>query len=358
MENFCPKCFLGANSCEGFVSHFSDCFDSSADWRALLIKGGPGTGKSTFMKKVASEAVKKGYDVEYCLCSSDPDSLDGIVIKQLKTVLLDATAPHVMDPVYPAACEEILNLGEFWCAKTLRENRSEIIAVTNQNKQLHKTASSYIKAAGELIYDNYKLSLFYTDLKKSEQTAIKTVNRMIPQKTKPNPHEWIRFIGAITPKGIMSFPESIDKLYDNIIVLEDKYGALTVYLEAIRKMALSCGYEIITVKSPFLPSKIIDGILIPELSIAVVRETEYCRFSPEHRRIHARRFADVELMHKFRPRMVFNQRIVRELLDSGCKALQNAKLVHDDIERFYIGAMNFDRLNKYADKICADLFES
>ena len=355
MQNICPKYFLGANSCEGFVSHFGDSFSHTAAWRALLIKGGPGTGKSSFMKRIASEAIKKGYTVELGMCSSDPNSLDGIIIKELKTVLLDATSPHVVEPAYPAACEEIVNLGEFWHGDILRKNRAEIIAVTNKNRQLHKTASSYIKAAGELIYDSYKLSLVYTDIKKAEQAGIKTARRILTPKQTPVPHEWVRFISAITPKGIIAYPDTVDKFYENIIVIDDKHGALTVYLEAIRRVALAYGYEIITLKSPFLPSKITDGILVPELSLAVVRETEYCRFSENHRRLHARRFADVELMHKFRPRTVTNRRLARELLGSGCKTLQNAKLTHDDIERFYIDAMDFEALNRYTDRVCKDI---
>jgi len=37
--------------------------------------------------------VERGYDVEFMHCSSDNNSLDGVVIPSLKIALLDGTAP-------------------------------------------------------------------------------------------------------------------------------------------------------------------------------------------------------------------------------------------------------------------------
>ena len=115
------KFFLGANSCKGFESHFSDCYDARDGWCAYIIKGGPGTGKSSFMRHFASHAIQKGEEVILCPCSSDPESLDGVILPRKKTVLLDGTAPHVVEPSFPGVCEEIINLGEFWDAEKLKK---------------------------------------------------------------------------------------------------------------------------------------------------------------------------------------------------------------------------------------------
>ena len=67
-----------------------------------------------------------GYDVELHYCSSDPSSLDGIVIKELNVVMIDATAPHTVDPKTPGAIDEILNFGEFWDVEKIEENRDNL----------------------------------------------------------------------------------------------------------------------------------------------------------------------------------------------------------------------------------------
>ncbi len=351
MKSVFSKYFLAANSSEGFISYFSDSFDVFDGWRAYIIKGGPGTGKSSFMKYVAVKAVDKEYSVELCPCSSDPDSLDAVIIRDIKTVVLDGTAPHIVEPKYPGACEEIINLGQFWDGGELYRRADEIINVTNSNKKLHSTAAAYLSAAGELIYDNLKQSQRFTSIKKAEQFALKITARVIPKNKNHTPHEWVRFLSGITPKGIVSFTDTIEKFYKNIIVIEDKFGGTSgAIMDTVRKVALSKGYEIITLKNPFLPSKLIDHILIPELSLAFVREYEYMRFDESHRRIHARRFNDVNLMRSVRGRLTFNRRIIRELLLGAIKTLSQAKQVHDQMEQFYIDTMNFNELTLFIEK--------
>ncbi|WDC83749.1 hypothetical protein PL321_14520 [Caloramator sp. mosi_1] len=63
----------------------------------IIIKGRPGTGKSTMVKKVARAALEAGLDVEFYHCAFDPSSIDMIIIPSLSFTMLDGTAPHVFD---------------------------------------------------------------------------------------------------------------------------------------------------------------------------------------------------------------------------------------------------------------------
>ena len=358
MENRFLKYFLAANSGEGFVSHFADNYDFTDGWRAYIIKGGPGTGKSSFMKYVVVKAVDAGYSVELCPCSSDPDSLDGVIIKDKKIIILDGTAPHVIEPKLAGVCEEIINLGQFWNSEKIRESAQEIINVTAQNKKLHKTAAAYISAASELVYDNFKLSKNFTNLQKAEQFGLKLAAQLIPKQNKTKSKEWIRFIGGATPKGVVAFKGTIEDVYKNTIVISDKYGATSnTIMETVRKIALLRGYEIITLKNPFLPSKITDHILIPELSLAFVREYEYINFCENHRRIHARRFYDINILRECRPRITFNRRVTRELLLGAIDTLGKAKAVHDELEKYYIDAMDFKLMTEFVEQKAKEILE-
>ncbi len=351
MENKFLKYFLAANSGEGFVSHFEDNYDYTDGWHAYIIKGGPGTGKSSFMKYIVAKAVDKGLSVVLCPCSSDPDSLDGVIIRNIKTIILDGTAPHIVEPKFAGVCEEIINLGAFWNSKKLRARVDEIINVTAQNKKLHKTAAAYISAAGELMYDSFKLSSHFMNYKKCENFALNMASQILPKKTKNTPREWVRFIGGVTPKGVIAFKSTVEDFYKDIIIIDDKYGAVAnIIMEKLRNTAITRGYEIITLKNPFLPSKLIDHILIPELSLAIVREYEYIKFKDSHRRIHARRFYDINLLRECRNRLTFNRRVARELLLGAIETMAQAKLVHDKLEKYYIDAMNFKALTHFAEE--------
>ena len=86
--------FLGANTAKGFFSVYEDfCKPDSGNF-LYVIKGGPGCGKSSFMKAIGRAAEDAGLDVEYVLCSGDPDSLDAVVFPALNTAIVDGTAPH------------------------------------------------------------------------------------------------------------------------------------------------------------------------------------------------------------------------------------------------------------------------
>ena len=81
--------------------------DGPADWigdltapigRRYFIKGRPGTGKSTFLKKLSDRAVAGGFDTEIYHCSFDPSSLDMVIVRDLDLCVFDSTAPHEYFP--------------------------------------------------------------------------------------------------------------------------------------------------------------------------------------------------------------------------------------------------------------------
>ena len=79
--------YLGSNTHKGFYGLYEEAI-APLD-RVFLLKGGPGTGKSSLMKKVMKEGLNRGYSVECWHCSGDPNSLDGAFCKSsLKTVLV------------------------------------------------------------------------------------------------------------------------------------------------------------------------------------------------------------------------------------------------------------------------------
>ena len=86
--------FLGANAPDGFYSLYPELIDLERARAVYILKGGPGCGKSSLMRRVAQAMEEKGASVEYIACSGDPDSLDAVVFPALNTAIVDGTAPH------------------------------------------------------------------------------------------------------------------------------------------------------------------------------------------------------------------------------------------------------------------------
>ena len=141
--------FLGGNSCRGFFSLY-DGFPPEEGAFLHIIKGGPGTGKSGFMRKIAEAAEARGMEVHYVLCSGDPDSLDGVYIPALHAAWVDGTAPHVVEPRHFGADSDYVNLGRFVRLPMAEKDRGEIRRITAAYKALYAEAYEKLKEAKAL----------------------------------------------------------------------------------------------------------------------------------------------------------------------------------------------------------------
>jgi len=84
--------FLGANSGDGFHSLF-DRLAGEHTYDLMILKGGPGVGKSMFLSSLGEAMEEAGERVEYLRCSGDPDSLDGLTLPDMACAAVDGTAP-------------------------------------------------------------------------------------------------------------------------------------------------------------------------------------------------------------------------------------------------------------------------
>lgn len=88
--------FFGASVPDGSVNYINNLTEGLG--KRYFIKGRPGTGKSTFLKKLAKAAEANGFDIEVYYCSFDKNSLDMVVVPELSFCVFDSTAPHEMFP--------------------------------------------------------------------------------------------------------------------------------------------------------------------------------------------------------------------------------------------------------------------
>ena len=85
--------FLGGNTPAGFYSLYHQLSDPERLRAVYIIKGGPGSGKSTLMRRVERHAQAAGLETQQVLCSGDPESLDALILPQLAAALVDGAAP-------------------------------------------------------------------------------------------------------------------------------------------------------------------------------------------------------------------------------------------------------------------------
>ncbi len=353
MENQISS-FLGANTPRGFVSFFDELYNPYNDEDAFIIKGGPGTGKSTLMKKIAQRCDRDGIPCERVYCSSDPKSLDGIIVPSLGFCAADGTSPHVIEPRFPGASENIINLGDFWDKALLRKNRDKIKSLTLENSLCHRRSTGYLAAAGALLEENRRLTHRHINTDKLHSFALRFVMRELPKKSGPMPGKRKRrFISGITPEGPRFLEGTVNTLCHRKIAIEDEYTDCSSLLcSMIGDFAVKNGYDVVLCHCPMKPDSDCEHIIIPEkgLCIMTVRSAHKTKLQFD-RVIHARRF----LREGYRdclPMLRLNRRLSRELIKESTDALKRAKGVHDELEKLYCEAMDFSALDNYCEKIC------
>jgi len=141
--------FFGTNTMDGVVNEVPHII-STLD-HVYHVKGRAGTGKSTFMKKIANACINHGLDIELYQCSFDPNSIDMVLVPALNICLFDSTDPHAFDPV-DLKREEIIDLYEIAVAPGTDEKyQDEIAELTREYKQFMKKGIQVLKQEGQKI---------------------------------------------------------------------------------------------------------------------------------------------------------------------------------------------------------------
>ena len=344
--------FMGALGPKGFQGYF-DWLDTREQVPLYLIKAGPGCGKSTLMNRLAQASP---LPVERIHCSSDPDSLDGVIFSRPRAAIIDATAPHTVEPAYPGAVQKVVDLHHVLDNDYLTAHRGEIVALFRRCSALQEQAGRSIRAAAALLEDSRRITAPLVNEEKLLGWARRLGARRLPRTDHPG-SESIRLLSAVTPKGRMVFLNTVKALADEFIVLHDEQGAAApLALALLREMALERGYSIITCPCP-LRESVIDHLFIPELRLAFLTGNSWHPMNLDGRQnVHCTRFLEKGALRGQRARLRFDRRAAAELLELASEAQRQAKASHDELESYYRTASDFSQLDGIAARLTETLF--
>ena len=338
--------FPGGNTSKGFFSFYKNILRQEDARRIFILKGGPGTGKSTYMKKIAGEMQERGHDVEYMHCSSDNNSIDGVVIPGIGVALLDGTAPHICDPLNPGAVDEIINLGGFWKEEGLVKSRQKILEIRGRIGIVFARAYRHLKAAGHLYEDSAAIYGLAVNEAEINRLAEKFKNELfygVPLSGKTGKQRCL-FAGAITPDGLKNYLDSLLTAKD-VYVLEGFPGAGTErVLERIKAAALERGVDVEAYYCAFNPEKL-EHLILPGLDAAFTtvnsyHNTDACAF----RRVDFGDMLDKSIIASYRHELEYDLQEFDRLLKGAVDIIHGAKALHDELESCYIPNMDFDAL--------------
>ena len=322
--------FPGANTGLGFVNRFDGIVPPWAKPHyTYVLKGGPGVGKSTLMRKVAARAAAKGYTVEEFRCASDPDSFDAVRVAELRVVLLDGTAPHSIDPVIPGACDEVIDLGHFLRHEEFMREATTLRARFAANKAHYARAYACLAAARALTVQATDAAAEALDM-----PAVRKA--LAPLFAGEGVGESRRlFVASATPRGVVDYTDTL-----NFTGVRRYGGAAGPAI--LREAARMAKGRAVTLLGDFVMPEVPRCILLPAAVTLCGGDkpteaaTAFLKAPLPDFVAYAKAESDNLVA-----------RAVGEL--SACLA------VHDEIEAIYRPFVNYDRVNAESDALLARL---
>lgn len=321
--------FPGSNTAAGFVGFYEDL--RSLARRTVILKGGPGVGKSTLMREVGKHYEQQGLDIDYYSCSGDPASLDAVRIPSKGFLILDGTAPHIVDPKLPGAGDGILNLGACLHEQQLEAQRAEIESLTREISGCFARAYRCLRAALALRQD---AGAVY-DAAFSEKSRLHMERELLSLLGGgPDGGETHVFAQAITCQGVLQEIDSI--VTEKTYCIDAPWGfpsdaLLQPVLAAARQNRLKRAVYHDPLDAGCLAHLNAGGTVF---TTAVMMDAS--SFVPD---------LDREILRRESQRLAFDKAVYDLTVNQAMEALSDAKQRHDALERYYIDAMDYARLD-------------
>lgn len=343
--------FFGACASEGFCSYARELFGRGD--RVLIIKGGPGCGKSTFMRAVAKEAERRGLDAETILCSSDPDSLDGVRVPALGFAIADGTSPHVLEPELCGGSENYVNFGTFYDAEAMRKVEEEIRTVQRENAACYRHVTACLSAADRLGDSIRALTDELPAIRGELDELAQCLSRSVLRPTGQTGDVRRCFLAAATPRGITVCVQTPPALCGRVYVLHDEYGLAPHILQTLRDRAAALGHTCLAGYTPLQAKGAPAYLLLPQADTAFVSESSlfgydgpcFCRIDLDST-VHPRLRQELEYCVQTRA----------SLLERAAEHMRHAKSLHDRIERLCSPFVDFAGIDALTKKTLAYLF--
>ena len=348
------KFFLGGMTPKGFQTQLGE-YVSGKEYYTYILKGGAGTGKSSLMKGIA-DSFERGENVTRYYCSSDPDSLDAVVLHSSKAVVVDGTAPHVFDPKYPGVCQKIVNLGYYWNDRLLKGSREQILAACDENKALMSRAASYNAALGKVCGDIFAAGESCIDGGKLEGFCQRFCKKLFGKRKGHRGKSSIRQLSAMTRYGYMTFTETLENYLDIYCLRDDLFSASHRLMGYVAAQAQQRGYDVKLSPCLLFEDRVWEHLLIDEIGVALVSSSLLTELELRGAaRVNMGRFYTKQGLSACKGQIKTDRELIRRLAELSRGAMDAAKQVHDLIESYYIGAMDFDAVGRVGNNISEEI---
>lgn len=346
------RMFTGGNTANGFHSLHDNIMGPGRN-KLYILKGMPGGGKSSLMRYIGEKVLDKGYDIEFHHCPSDPNSIDGVVITELGIGIVDGTAPHMIDPIYPGLTDRLIDLAQFIDREKLYKAKEEIIRVKKNNKKAYGKAFAYFKSAKivyDIIVENNKLGVDFKGVDKDTRILIDEIfSKKAENREELSFKERHLFSNANTPDGFTDYTGTILEGMETNYYIEGEIG--TGKSTLLKRLIEECkirDYNMEIYHNSTIPERI-ESLIIKDINTCITSNSN--GLENAYKIVKLNKYFDERIMDKK------DYEAYELLINQATFNLSNARKNHQILEKTYKPTVDYNGVNETRERILKEILE-
>lgn len=346
--------FACGNTARGFFSLYDGVLEDLN--KVFILQGGPGTGKTTLMKKVGEIWAEKGYAIDYIHSPIDNESIDGIKILGLQVGIVNGTAPNHIVPKALGAIEEYINLGEACDAEKLSIEKGRLVQFNKEIQQYLNQAYSVFAEALRVHDDWEKIYIENMDFEKADGLTKKLIslffgNASLNKKADVK-H---RFLGAATPIGAVDYVPNLTEDVPKRYFIKGRPGSgKSTMLKKIAAEGQNRGFDVEIYHCGFDPHSL-DMIIFRELGITIFDSTAPHEYFPSREGDEIidvyGSIISIGTDEIFADKIEVLSKQYKDNMKKAISHLAEAKSLRDEVKSIYTDAIDFNTLNTLTEKV-------
>ncbi len=229
--------FASSHTSQGFYTFIPELINGLG--RVYILKGAPGSGKSTFIRLVGELLSEQGYEVEFWISAMDSVTPDGVYIPQLDVAVINGSLPESMDPQYPGVRDYLINLGDYWDRVSIEQHREKIIELVDCMELSRKQVNGFLKEAVRVKEEIRKINSVHLNMDKLDKIC-KQLSAEILDKQCGEKHY---FAEAFTVDGLVDYINELSKACQRRYIFKGPSGSgKSLLINQLAQQAKARGY--------------------------------------------------------------------------------------------------------------------
>lgn len=342
--------FASSHTSQGFYTFIPELIKDLG--RVYILKGAPGTGKSTFIRLVGETMSEQGLEVEFWISALDSITPDGVYLPQLDIAVINGSLPERIDPRYPGVREQLINLGEYWDPETIEAHQVEIIDLVDEIGGIQQQVYKLLKEAGRVKEEIRQINAQNLNMEKLGLV----IQGLAAEILESRPGEKHYFAGALTIEGLVDYVHELSNACQKRYIFKGPAGSgKSMVIGELARQARGRGY-FLEYYHCGLEVDSLAMVIIRDLQIALI-EAGNVEMSPKPWDI----VVDLSLCMDdadagdVKEGRSVNDRTFERLLLEAQQQLEKSSQSNKALKKIYAGAMDFSRLDQIRLKLLAEI---